>query len=78
MVKAVLSRLRRLETQVEEQRKLIVVKDYGKYSGACGKDLSQKEFDDWSKQQDKNVQVLVVVVPWTNCEEEKNECTSQS
>lgn len=71
MVKSVLDRLRRLETQAGEFRKLFVLKDWGKYSGACGKGLSQADFDEWLKQQDKCVEVLVIVVPWTNREEEK-------
>lgn len=70
MVKALKKRMEALEQQCIILRRLLVFKDFGnQYYGDCGLGLSQEQFSAYLKQQNA-AEVLVVVISWTNPEED--------
>ena len=57
--------MRRLEVAERKlgstvQTKCVVMDFNGHYFGECGFDLSQEQFDAWVKQQEKDVEIMVI------------------
>jgi len=63
MHKSIIKRISKIEQHSLQPRWRVVVKDYdGLYRGECGEGLTQSQFDSWTKQQDKDTQVIIVEV----------------
>jgi hypothetical protein len=61
--KSIIKRIRKIEQRTFQPRWRVVTKDYdGLYRGECGDGLSEEQFDAWVKQQDKDIQVIIVEV----------------
>ena len=63
--KSIVKRIRKIESRTTQPRWRVVVKDLdGLYRGECGEGLSEQQFNEWVKQQDKDTQVIIVDVNW--------------
>ncbi|MCW3994971.1 MAG: hypothetical protein NWE98_02330 [Candidatus Bathyarchaeota archaeon] len=62
MRKSIVKRICRIEQQTFQPRWRVVVKDDGVYSGECGQDLSEVQFESWVRQQGRDTQVIIVEV----------------
>lgn len=61
--KSLVKRIRKIESQTLQPRWRVAVKDTdGLYRGECGQGLSEEQFSQWVKTQDKDTQVIIVEV----------------
>ncbi len=76
MNKSIIKRLRKIERYTTQPRWRLVVKDIdGSYGGECGKGLSKEQFQQWTKQQDKDTQIIIVELSQDVTPQDKREIT---
>jgi hypothetical protein len=77
MHKSIIRRISKIEQHSLQPRWRVVVKDYdGLYRGECGDGLTQSQFDNWTKQQDKDTQVIIVEVSSYDSTNSESETTN--